>query len=221
MLVSLALVVSLAHAGEPITTDRPDIAEGSGVMDRGAVQLEQGVALDGPGSVVSLPSLTRVGIGHDLELRLETPIVAIGGGSAAFDGVAVGGKWHVYDSEGGPSVGVLAHAEFDGDFGFAPVVKVACDLDLPAGLELGVNVGGTAAGGAASGLWAAAVGRPLTDALRVYVEASGAVASGGSATDFDAGVSYLLSDDLQLDLSGLYGLAGNYGAGAGVSVRWP
>ena len=220
MFVVLALVLP-ARAGDAITTDRPDIAEGSGVMDRGAVQLEQGVALDGPGSTVSFPSLTRVGVGHDLELRLETPVVAVGGGGAAFDGVAVGGKWHAYDADGGPSVGVLVHAEFDGDFGFAPVAKVACDLDLPAGLELGLNVGGTVVGSAASGLWAAAVGRPLTDALRVYVEASGAVASGGAVTDFDAGASYLLNDDVQLDLSGLYGLAGNYGAGAGVSVRWP
>jgi hypothetical protein len=220
MLVLLVLVVP-ARAADPIFTDRPDIAEGSRVVDRGAVQLEQGVALDGPGSTVSFPSLTRVGVGHDLEVRLETPVLAIGDGGAAFDGVAVGGKWHAYDTDGGPSVGVLVHAEFDGDFGFAPVAKVACDLDLPAGLELGLNVGGTVAGGGVGGLWAVAVGRPLTDVFRVYVEASGAVASGVAVTDFDAGASYLVNDDVQLDLSGLYGLAGNYGAGAGVSVRWP
>ncbi len=227
MLLTLLLPFT-AHAADdvgPLVTDRPDIAESSLAVGPGTYQLEQGVIVrdDGGTLSVGLPSLSRYGIGHGLELRLETPIVSIAGGTASFDTLALGAKWHL--PTGGPSLGLLAHAEFDANGDVVPIVKVACDLDLPAGLELGVNVGATTAPALAqpTALWAAAVGRPLNDKLRVYVEGSGdAPVDGGDPTvAVDGGFSYLFSDDVQWDLSALYGaVGGGWSAGSGLSVRF-
>lgn len=97
-------------------------------------------------------------------------------------------------------------------------------LGLPSGLELGLNGGGTFAGAGLEGpvgLWAAALGRSVTDSLRLYGEASGEHGAGAHAVRLDAGGALLLSPDVQLDASGLVGvLGGGWAAGLGLSVRW-
>jgi hypothetical protein len=225
MLTLLPLVSAVALASDDaLVTDRPDIAESSLAVGRGVYQLEQGVLLsgcDGCAAGVGLPSLSRYGIGGGVELRLETPIVDVAGGSAAFPGAAVGFKWHVPTAAA--SLGVLVHADVDAAGDIAPIVKVAWDADLPAGFELGVNVGGTTAPGfgAPVALWATAVGKPLSDTLRVYAEASGEAGEAGAAVAVDAGFAYLFSDDVQWDASALYGaVGGGWSAGTGISVRF-
>ncbi len=225
-MLTLLCSALLAHAGDDsLVTDRPDIAESSLVVGKGTYQLEQGVSVEGGGgsTVIGAPSLSRYGVGGNLELRLETPWVQASGGSVEFPGAAVGIKWHAPTDAA--SVAILAHADIGADGQVAPIVKLAWDADLPAGLELGVNVGGTTAPGfgPASALWATAVGRSVTDSLRFYVEASGdyALSAGVATVAFDGGASYLLSDDVQLDASALYGaVGGGWAAGAGVSVRF-
>lgn len=218
---------ALADDGaEPLVTDRPDIAESSLAVGKGVYQLEQGVSLAGASGQavgVGFPSLSRLGVGGNVELRLETPIVAVGSAGAAFDGIALGGKWHLPLE--GPSLGILAHAELGPGGTVAPILKLAGDFDLPAGFELGINAGGTTAGGldAPTALWAVAVGRSVTDSLRLYVEGSGDARFDGAATAvaFDGGLSYLITNDVQWDLSGLYGaLGGGWAAGTGISVRF-
>ncbi|MEN9787637.1 MAG: hypothetical protein RLZZ299_2901 [Pseudomonadota bacterium] len=222
----LTLLVTFFHpaaaedAPDPIVTDRPDIAESSLAVGRGVYQLEQGVSATGLGgtTTVGFPSLSRYGIGHGLELRLETPVVAVQGGAPAFDGVAVGAKWHIPTEA--LSLGVLAHAAFDAGGDVAPILKLAYDTDLPAGFELGINVGATTAPGLgkASALWATALGRPLNDQLRLYVEASGETSADISSVAFDGGFAYLINDDVQWDVSALYG--DGWAAGTGLSVRF-
>jgi hypothetical protein len=223
MLVLLALAPAFA-SDDALVTDRPDIAESSLAVGKGVYQLEQGVLLsgcDGCGAGVGLPSLSRYGVGRGVELRLETPIVDVAGGSVAFPGAAVGVKWHLPTDAA--SLGLLVHADVDAEGGVAPIVKLAWDADLPAGFELGVNVGGTSAPGfeAPVALWATAVGKPLSDTLRVYAEASGEAGAAGQSVAVDAGLAYLLSDDVQWDASALYGATGGgWSAGTGISVRF-
>lgn len=229
MFCTLFYFVSAAYAGdnpEPLVTDRPDIAESSLAVGKGVYQLEQGVSLSGAAgqaASVGFPSLSRLGLGGNVELRLETPIVAISDGGVGFDGLALGGKWHLPLQ--GPSLGILAHAELVPGGQVAPILKLAGDFDLPAGLELGINAGGTTAGGleAPTGLWAVAMGRSVTDALRLYVEGSGDARLDGAAATVavDGGFSYLISNDVQWDMSALYGVVGGgWGAGTGISVRF-
>ena len=218
----LGAIFGAARAEEPsLITDRPDIAESSRAVGRGVVQLEQGVSLEG-GPRVGFPSLTRVGVGGGVELRVETPILAVQPGGVAFDGLAVGSKWALPLEQ--QEVGLLTHLDFGPDGALRPVAKLAYDVGLPLGLELGLNGGGTFAGAGLEGpvgLWAAALGRSVTDSLRLYGEASGEHGAGAHAVRLDAGGALLLSPDVQLDASGLVGvLGGGWAVGLGLSVRW-
>lgn len=221
----ILLLPSPAHAADPISTDRPDVAESSLAVDKGVYQLEQGVELAGWGSgtAIRFPSLSRFGIGGNVEARVETPFVNVSGASVTFAGVSAGVKWHLPFEW--PSIGLLASADFDGQGNFTPVGKIAWDVELPTGIELGVNVGATTAPGlrSPSALWALAVGRPVNRHLRLYVEGSGQTAPGWffQQVSLDAGASVLLSDDVQWDVSALYGVVGGgWSAGTGLSVRF-
>lgn len=229
-LVLAALACCLAHpaAAEPITTDRPDIAESSLAVGPGAYQLEQGMSYEA--GALSFPSLHRLGIGSNVELRLETPVVSVSGGKASFDELALGAKWHVMD--GGelgrmPSLGVIGHAVINAKGQVEPVVKLALDMSLPLEFDLGINVGASLPPGNSvpSINYAASVSRSLTDALRCYVEASGANDPGAGSTEFgiDGGVAFLLDESLQLDAAvykGLTATSTDWYAGLGISKRW-
>jgi hypothetical protein len=225
----LACLAGVAFAEEPtIVTDRPDIAESSLVVDRGMYQIEQGVLVEtvGEDTSVAFPSLHRLGIGHNLELRVETPIMTAGAGGPAFDGVALGFKWHLQD--GGdlgdvPSVGVLVHADIAPDGLVSPIGKVAIDTSLPLGLELGINVGGTLTESREPELnYAVACGRFVSDNLRFYAEGSGAASVEDREFGVDGGLSYLITNDVQWDISARQSLVGDAGwyIGTGISARF-
>lgn len=216
---------AFARTPDPISTDRPDVAESSAAMDTGVYQLEQGIELSGQGSATafSFPSLSRYGIGGNVEARIETPFVYVSGGSVAFAGVSAGVKWHLPFEW--PSLALLASADFDGQGNFTPVGKIAWDVDLPTGIGLGINVGMTTAPGlrSPSALWALSVGRPVNRHLRLYVEGSGQTAPGWffDQVALDAGATVGLSDNVQWDVYGLYGVVGGgWSAGTGLSVRF-
>lgn len=209
---ALALGAPPALAG-PIVTDRPDVAESSLVVGAGAYQLEQAVQLErGPGAATYFPSLHRLGLGDGLELRLESPLVNLAGGRAALGEAAFGAKWHVLDGgePGGlPSVALLGHLAFDGGSGIEPIGKVLIDVGLPAGFDLGLNLGASRpldGGFVLTG--AGAVSHEVVGPLRAYAELSGegGFAGGPRTIGVDGGFAWLLSDDLQLDLAAYRGL---------------
>lgn len=226
-LVALAATPCLA---EPLSTDRPDLTETSQVVGRGAYQIEQGVqVLTAPaGPLTVFPSLHRLGLNERFELRVETPVVELSGGSAAFTGLALGAKWRMRDGgEPGqwPSASLLAHLDVEPTGRLVPIAKLLSDYALPLGFELSVNAGGSINAGQPDWDLALALGREVFGPVSVYGEVARATPLGASGPGWavDGGVRYLVSDDLQLDAAvykGLNGGAPDWFGTVGVSARW-
>ena len=117
---------------------------------------------------------------------------------------------------------------------FIPTAKLLADWECPVGFSIGSNFGLDSPARDATGdkfarfLYAVAIGHPfpgLEDWLSIFVEGTGAVTLKDGKADehfFDTGLTYLLTDDLQLDLAAQIGLndaANDFQLGLGLSYR--
>lgn len=206
-LPAAVLALAPAPAAAQIVTDRPDVAESSLVVEEGVYQLEQGLAAGWEPGAPSLafPSLHRVGLGSGLELRLETPIAELTGAGAAFQELALGGKWHVQDGGGflePPSLALLGHATVDRAGTLEPLLKLLVDSALPAGLGFALNLGARWPVGAPLplGNFAVALSQAQGERLGLYGELWGAQAlDRGPGLHLGGGATYLLHPDVQID----------------------
>ncbi len=196
-------------------------------------------------------TLLRVGLSEKVELRIgwtghiESEVSA-GIFSVDEDGLGdaeLGAKIHLAEERGGrPEVAVLISTSVPvGDDAFTsdrfdPALRLAFAHTLSNTVGLGYNLGlsfdsSLGDGGErhtlSSALYTLAAGFSLTDRLGAFVELFGDVpmsASGDPAHSFDGGFTYLLRDNLQLDLAGGFGLseaADDWFLGLGVTVRLP
>ena len=196
-------------------------------------------------------TLLRVGLSERIELRigwagLIDTEASFGRFEATADGAGdaeLGAKIYLGEERGArPEMAILVGTSVpvgDDDFTsdrFDPNVRFSFAHTLSDRVSLGYNLGlalesGTGDDGQthtlSSAFYTVAVGFALTDKLGAFVELFGdipASASGGSADSLDGGFTYLLRDNLQLDLFGGVGLsdaADDEFVGLGVSVRWP
>jgi hypothetical protein len=236
----------VAWGRDPISTDRPDVANGSTPVGAGVFQAEVGadVSLSGDGDAdaqsLGTPLLLRYGVLSELEARLETGGLQLSRGSAGgesssdvgFGGVALGGKLRFWEQEGStPAMGALLMVSLplqEGEsLGLSPTL--ALDWDWGA-WGLGVNVGAEVPiteRDTQNDALAYAVSVPfgldsVKDGLGAYVEAFG----GLGLSEFDLGISlgaglvWVLTPDLQLDWA-LRGLGfDGISTGVGASVRF-
>ena len=197
-------------------------------------------------------TLIRYGLIENLELRLawdgyQWQKTTAGNSTTRIDGssdMAVGLKYRLNEEQGWiPETAVLTHLSVPtGKAGLSseqvdPDLRFAFSHTLNESLSFGYNLG-TAwkTGEDASGnitqrnqfIYTAALGMGLTDQLGAFIEFYGEVPtqsnSTGPANSFDGGVTYLLSDDLQLDVSSGFGLsdaAADWFVSAGFSFRLP
>lgn len=235
----LLALAAAAHADEDaLATDRPDFVESSDVVGKGRIQLETSLAWDRDRQgttrtrVASTPTLLRIGISPQWELRLETDgrlrehsrDAGVSTHQRGWSDLAVGAKWHQQDGDedsGRPGIGWLFHVDLDsgsGPFrgqGLRPSLRMVAEWELPGGWSAGVMPGlyrdrdesGHHYTGA---ILAAVVGKSLTERARAFIEVAGSQLTssrhGGRVISLDAGVAYLLSRDLQLDLAVARGL---------------
>lgn len=223
------------QAEDEIATDRPDIVESSDVVGKGHFQIETSFAsernhVDGVKTrTYSTPTLLRYGIGDAWELRLETDafnwsksqddLTGVSTTTRGFNDVALGVKWHMQDGDetsGKPSVGWLAHVDLPSGTrelhgkGARPSLRMVAEWELPGEWSLGVMPGfiydQTDDGRRfTAGIFAAVLGKSITDKLRVFVEVAGqqitAKGNGGTIATYDAGVAYLLTPTVQIDFA--------------------
>jgi hypothetical protein len=168
---SLAAGAARAGEGEPISTDRPGVAESSQVVGKGRVQLETSLQWERQRDdeahtrTLSTPTLLRIGIDESAELRIETDgrtvihasdpasgAHATTATTAGYADSAVGIKWHLADQQGegikaSPSLGVLLHAELPSGsrelrgHGLRPSLRLAAEWELADGYSFGVMPG--------------------------------------------------------------------------------
>jgi hypothetical protein len=225
----LLAACAAAHADDAISPDRPDFTNGPDVMAAGRFQIETSGAWqrDGATRLRSTPTLLRLGVGGDLELRLETDgslrqrePAAHGRGD-----LAVGFKWQLQDGdETRPGLGWLLEVKTptgSGDFkghGLRPALSFLAQWDLPAGWSLGTMAGLVTDHNDADQRYTAAVlsaslGMPLGDKLHSFAEIAGqqlaSARNGGNIVTAGTGLAWQLGDDAQLDAAVFRGLNHN------------
>lgn len=196
-------------------------------------------------------TLVRVGLFEGTELRVgwsgfveET--VKTAGARAKSDGVgdaSLGFKTELLDERGRrPRVAILAATSLplgDSDVTsdrFDPSARLSFSHTLSDRVGLGYNAGVELATGfdeaglehtLSSAIYTVALGVGLSDRTGAFFELFGDLplsAPGGATHSFDAGITYLLRPNLQLDVAVGVGLsedAADTFAGVGVSWRWP
>ena len=247
LLLGAAVLAGAAGAtahGQELVTDRPDQTESATVVPRGLLQVETGYLFTRDGGVDSHAApgtLFRVGLGGRTELRLgHAGVMGTEGRRGAGDS-EIGAKVNLIPRAEGPRpelalLGGLSLPTGDRRFssdGADPSFLVAFAHELRPGLSLGYNAGAAWESSAdqpdrdAFVVYSLALGVGLTDRLGAFFEVfgdrqvTGPVAGGVSA---DTGLTLLLTDVLQLDVSvgrGLRGPADDLFVGAGLSLRMP
>jgi hypothetical protein len=222
----LLAACAAAHADDAISPDRPDFTNGPDVMAPGRFQIETGGAWqrDASTRLRSTPSLLRLGVGRDLELRLETDgaLRQRGPDASGRGDLAVGFKWQMQDGEEGkPGLGWLFDVQMptgSGPFkghGLRPGLSFLAQWELPAGCSLG-TMGGVfvdrndADQRYTGALLSASLGIPLGEKLHGFVEIAGqqlaSNRNGGNVVTAGTGLAWQLTSDAQLDTAVFRGL---------------
>jgi hypothetical protein len=222
----LLAACAAAHADDAISPDRPDFTNGPDVMAAGRFQVESSGAWqrDASTRLRSTPTLLRLGVGHDLELRLDSDgaLRQRNPDASGRGDLGLGFKWQLQDGdEGKPGLGVLIDVKtptgsgvFKGH-GLRPGLSFLAQWELPSGYSFGAMAGVvtdrndtdqryTAA------LLSASLGIPVSEKLHGFAEIAGqqlaSARNGGNVITAGMGLAWQVSNDAQLDAAVFRGL---------------
>lgn len=221
----LLLLLSVGVSAQTINTDRPDQTESSATVPAGRLQVETGLlymtketnGIDG--RTYLLPtSLFRVGISNHFELRAVSQIESfqtvvddsITNRSWGVSNFEVGFKVNFWSAKGKrPEVGFLSHlvvptgSEAFNDGRAGVINKLAVTHELSEKHTLAYNIGWDYFGqGNGDLFYSLAWGIGLSDKVGLYVEPYGFYRNLETwVSNLDAGFTYLLQDNVQLDYS--------------------
>jgi len=197
---------------------------------------------------VTTPMLIRYGIGSDFELRLGTDghvtqeTHGADGESTdrGYADLSLGFKWHISDgavSTHRPAIAIELNTEVpsgSGTFkgaGALPSLRAIAEWEISDSASIGVMSGAVFNRSAThrfwSGILATSADASITETMHGFVEIAGqqfAHADDGNVlATLDTGLTYLLSNSIQLDCAIFRGInhsTPNWNFGAGISVRW-
>ncbi len=225
---------------QPIITDRPDQAESPYTVGSGRFQIESGLLYErtrGGEEFFATPTLLRFGTGPNTELRLESDFITAAQGVTGLSDASLGAKVNLIDEEWG-AIALLGRVNLPSGTGplagnaVVPELALLTTFPLNDSMAIAVSLQGGVpedeAGGGRylQGFFATSLGFALTDELGMFVECFG---SGPDGTNgpfqlaMDGGFTYLLNEDLQLDLAVLKGISGSgldWGVTVGISARY-
>ena len=224
--ITLAILfISITTFSQQIITDRPDQTESSSTIPKGSLQIEMGFvasSFENINSFTGPSTLLRYGITNWIELRLfnqyeahkrelfdETNKVS------GFSDLELGAKVQLLRKESiNTEIAFISHAVIpiakdelsNGKMGV--VNKLSISHSLSEKFGLGYNIGYDYVGQMHSFTYSAALGFSFTDNFGGYIEPYGVYSEQGFYEgNIDAGLTYLLNDNFQLDVS--YGLGLN------------
>ncbi|MBL6964553.1 MAG: transporter [Bacteroidetes bacterium] len=243
-LILLLLFYTLFSFSQEIITDRPDQTESAQVVPLYTLQIESGTVyeegLAGNNTFTVNSTLFRFGLFEDFELRLGTDYSILSSDvttqiSKGFNPLYLGMKVQITDEKGfypgiaflgGLSLPFFATTDFKTDE-LAPDFRFSISHSLAEWLSLGYNLGIEWNGedNQPLGLYTITLAFGLADWLGFYMESYGFVWNpNGDQHMADAGFTFLLKDNFQLDVSSGVGLninAPEFYAAAGFSWRIP
>ena len=210
--LAVALVAALlddAHAQDAISSDRPGFSTGPGTVAPGRLQVEAGAQYDDAADGIALPlALLRYGVGARTEVRATWNGGVLGDGRGGTAGGAVEVKRTLTDGDRVQTGLLLGVAVPSGGGPLDPSAGFLWSASLTDTL----SVFGTLTSGpvASDGerRWTATnavgVGLSLSEKVGLFAEhfVSATEGEGDQAHVIDGGVTWLVMDDLQLDLTG-------------------
>ncbi len=219
---------TMTTASSPIETDRPDQTETASLVPKGYFQLESGFSIEDtePGFLYTHPSsLLKFGVSENFELRVIAEYINIQREpNPNVDGllpVRVGLKTKLFEQNGIiPKAALIAHISLPGiaselfrETYFAPDLRLAF-LHAFDRLSVSYNVGAEWNGETPRPdfIYSLAVGANIVGGLGIYVEGYGSVPQQREEDNrlrMDAGLTYLITHDVMVDLSGGIGLTDN------------
>ena len=201
----ILIVFSLTFSNNfaQISTDRPDQTEGTHVLKNGDFQIESGWTFNSDGG--SLNNLLRIGTFKGIELRFSTNLISghedMIGLFPSLDNLEFGAKFKILDKkETLTKISFLSHlsvsTEYSDNSG-GLLNRVLVSHELSESFELAYNLGYTKYFEQDNGLvvYSLVVAKSFGN-LGAFVEIFGE-----SYSSWDLGITYLIKDNLQADIS--------------------
>ena len=202
--------MSFSTVFSQLTTDRPDQTESSVVLSEGHIQIETGISLQDSQSEIN--TLFRIGIINGVEIRINSnylindDIYALK--KSSFGDFEIGAKYRIMDEDNKlTKIGFLTHLSIPtapeifsyNEYGLLTRILVSHDLknDSQIGYNLGYNKYNNYDG---QFVYTLAYVMSL-GSFGVFFELFGDESSNNSNLNFDSGITYLIDNDKQLDLS--------------------
>jgi hypothetical protein len=193
-----------------ISTDRPDQTESAVVLSKGQIQIESGILFEESQSNIN--TLFRIGIIEGIEIRINSNYLINDELSfmkkSSFSDFEVGAKFRIFDkNQNNTKVAFLSHLSIpsaievfsNNVYGLLSRLNVSHDLNNESqiGYNLGYNKFKKIDG---QFVYTIVYGRSL-DSFGIFFEIFGDDSKNSSNINFDSGITYLLDNKKQLDLS--------------------
>lgn len=217
----LFIFTSITFSAQDIITDRPDQTEASSTIPKNSFQIEMGILTqtsnDNSQTNFAGPStLLRYGISEKVELRLfnqfESNKLELDGGNSKSSGlgdIEIGTKIQLLKREGiNTEIAFLSHMIIPtakdelSNKSLGTINKLSISHAINDKIGIGYNVGYDYVNKISVFTYSVAFGFALGEKFGIYIEPYGALAEENELeSNFDAGVTYLAKNNLQLDIS--------------------
>ena len=221
----LALVLCLTAYSvfsQTIITDRPDQTESSSTIEIGSLQIETGILLGfteddftSERQLLAPTTLFRYGITKGIELRILSQFESLKDQNSfqkvsGISDLEIGTKIQLFKRENvNTEIAFLSHLILPtGSKGLTnnksgTINKLSIAHDLSDEMSIGYNVGYDYFGEGNGNLtYSVALGISITESFGIFIEPYGNLIEFDTLeANFDAGITYLLKDNVQLDFS--------------------
>ena len=214
----ISFFVSIIGWGQ-IITDRPDQTESSVTLPNNILQIESGFSFQ---DEEVFNTLFRYGISKNVELRLSTNLLFLDSydglniDSPEFGDLELGAKIQLFSSEDSSTTAAfLTHlslptaSKYFSNNGYGTLNRLLISHDISETFSIGYNIGyNKVYGEKGAFIYTLAFAKSINK-WGIYAEIFGEKIKDGSQSNFDAGITHLVNDRLQLDLSFGEGLNNN------------
>ena len=211
---------SITHA--QIVTDRPDQTESSSTIESGSLQIESGVLItfteddfSSQSQLLAPTNLFRYGLLKGIEIRVLSQFESVKDqmSSKKVTGISdleIGTKIQIFKKESvNTEIAFISHlvlptgSKILSNKKFGSISKLSMSHQITNNLGLGYNVGYNYFGSGKGDLtYSLALGIGVTNTFSFYLEPFGSILDIESLeANFDAGITYLIKDNCQLDFS--------------------
>ncbi len=202
--------MSFSSLYSQLTSERPDQTESSLVLSKGHIQIETGISIEDSESNIN--TLFRIGIIDGIEMRLNSNYLMNDDISnlkkSSFSDFEIGAKFKILDEDNNRiKIGFLTHLSVPtapeifsyNEYGLLSRVLISHDIknDSQIGYNIGYNKYNNYDG---QFIYTVVYGKSL-GSFGVFFEIFGEESSNNSNLNFDSGITYLMNNNKQLDLS--------------------